>query len=574
MKVVLSNLSNKFVNEFKLKKFITNFFIKEEIEAEIIYDKDDYKYLLESTTIADDKETGDMSIQCGEDMFQRMVYLKHNEGKFDFKNCLAYKKVSFMEKLDCLVNRQINIFDYTASVTSTVNGEIQRESYSNSVLIYVGEYLQEQFDIYNLDAVLSLVGTYPDKSAQGYQIESITVAVYPEFEYREDIILGSFQEYGIYLGHRIDLYVQYARFYSPDDLGQNWLPLPTGGFYLKYEIVSDWAAPEIGKTSQLNSFGDRPEYGVGTYTKGRYSVFTKVDISNTVSLNEILIDVFSCTGFEFISNFFDINSDNSNANSPEYEYASEFCHNVKIVQSYDIIREAAIDDSFGISGLIETKDLLTDLCNLFNLAIVIDYPALTIRLEHISYFVNKGIDLTGTDYEIAEVDVNRDQIDAEVFNMAAETPTEGFYEVYVKYANLDLYSEPNEKRYSTKLIITDVTGTINNKLYEQDEYKKLYYLISTSNGALNDLNTPFSLRNIFNRLHQIGRPAKTGTIDGQQVNFGSFSIGMKTSIKINSNVGSWELINPYMSLKTEYGTFLIQGVELDEKNVLTLNCAK
>jgi hypothetical protein len=578
LKISLSNLSDRYLAEWKLKKNISNFFVKEEIEGEVTYDKDDYKYLIEATTIADEKEIGDLEIECGENLFTRPIVLRHNEGKFNFKNCIATKGINFENKLDCLITNTVNIFDYPASVTQTVQGTIQRDSYGASELIYVGEYTQELFDIYKLDNVLAIVGPYPDKSAEGYQVEYVSVAVFPDFEYETTLINGQIQEYGLYIGHRIELYVQYTRFYSPTSLGTNWIPLTGGGYVLRYEIQNDWTAPQIAKTSQLvgtgPNVGEIRDYGTVSYLKGRYSVFSNTDISNTINLNDVLLDVFGCTGFTLVSNFFNINPDATQPTNPEYDFATSFCHEIKIAQSYDIIREAALEDSFGISGLIDTKDLLTDLCMLFNLVIVTDYDINTIRIEHTSYFSSKGLDLTTKEYEINEVDVNRDTVDAEVFTMAAITPTQGFYQVYVSYTNLDLYKEPNEKRYSTKKFITDMVGTLNNVNFEKDEFKPLFYLLSTESGDVLGLNTPFSMSNLFNVLHQNNRPLKVGYVDGQLTNFGSFSIGMKGQISFLSGVLSWQKLQPYMSVVTRYGTFMIEAIEIDEKNTITLNVIK
>ncbi len=574
MKIEFSNLNTQYATEYKLKKVVKEVFISEEIETEVVYEKDDFKYLIEASSIGDDKEVGMIGIQCGNNTFMRMAVMKHNEGSFDLKKCIAKKKINFNGKLDCLINNQINIFNYEADTTQTVQGTIQRQTYTKSELIYVGEYQQEIEDIYDLNKMLSFIGTYPDYSSDGYSIETIQLTVLPEFNYETGLVNNQIQEYGVYIGHKVEIFVQYSRLFSNISLGSSWVPIQSGGFYYKFEVNTDWKAPEIYIIDQLNQFGEKPKYGSVAFLKGRYSVFSNTTISNTVLLNDILIDIFSCTGFNFISNFFGINPDGSNSNTPEYIFAEDFSHKIKIVQSYDIIRESALEDSFGISGDIDTKELLYDLCTLFNLVIVTYYDTSTIRMEHISYFSSKGINLLTKDYEIGEIELNREQVDAENFTMAAITPTEGFYKVEVKYTNIDLYKEPNEKNYSTKLIITDLTGTINNKDYEKDEYKPLFYLLSTDGSNVIGLNTPFSMKNLFSTLHQSGRSMKNGLVNGVQTTFDSFSIGMKTSIKFNSSVKSWELIDPYMSILTEYGTFRIEDVEIDDKNIITLNVSK
>ncbi len=505
----------------------------------------------------------------------RAAHIKHNEGKFDLKNCTASKTLNFSGKLECVINKQINIFDYEATVTNSTQGTLQRELYTNSELVYVGEYNLETVNIYDLDTVLNILGEYPDKSANGYYIEYIEVAVFPEFNYEEKFIAGLGNiEVAVYVGHRFNLYVQYTRFYSPISLGNNWVELAGGGYYLSYNITNDWGAPEIFKITERDPFGISKDYGSVAYLKGRYSVFSNTKISNTVAINQILTDIFSCTGYMLKSNFFGISPDNTAPQSPEYDFALNYCQNIKICQSYDIIRESAIQDSFGVSGLINTKDFITDICNLFNLVINVEYDTGIIRLENASYYSNKGPDLTLKDYEISQLDLNREFVDSENFTMARITPSEGFYQVNIKYNSPDIYREPNEKKYTTKLIITDLTGTINNREYEKDEYKSLFYLLSTDGNSVISLNTAFSMYSLFTNLHQNNRPQKNGYVNGVLSNFGSYSIGVKGEIKFNSTILSWDKLSPLMSVKTDYGVFLINSVSIDDKGLITLNISK
>ena len=173
MKVSLSNLTHKHVTEYKLKKSVSNSFLKNDIETTVIYTGSDYEYLLNSTSIGDDKESGTIEVNCGGTTYTKAAILKHTEGKLDLNKCKFEKNITFENQLDCLLNNEINIFDYPVSETSTVVGDIQRESYFKTELIYVGEYTQELEDIYNINKMLSIVGTYPDKSAEGYVVETV-----------------------------------------------------------------------------------------------------------------------------------------------------------------------------------------------------------------------------------------------------------------------------------------------------------------------------------------------------------------------------------------------------------------
>jgi hypothetical protein len=160
--------------------------------------------------------------------------------------------------------------------------------------------------------------------------------------------------------------------------------------------------------------------------------------------------VFSCTGLSVVSNWLDINADGTNPTNKYYDYAELNCKKLKIAQAFDIIRENQLQDSFGESGRLLVKDFIHDLCLIFNLNIIPDVENSIIRIEHISYFTRKGIDLTAKDYEISEVTINRDEIDSESFQMALMGGEASFFETKITYDRKDIYREPNEKIYKAK----------------------------------------------------------------------------------------------------------------------------
>lgn len=569
MKVELTNLSNNYLNDFKLKKAIDNGFIKETIDTTLIYLDADHKYLTESATKGDDKEIGTLTQICGEDTFTKDIILKHNEGKFNLKECVTEKKITFANPLDCTANKEINIFDYSGSTTETIQGELERLLYGSQKLKYIGNYEVN----YSLNEILSFMDGVPDKSALGYFVEHILITVNTQSEEQTDPSYGKYYQY---IGHDIQLSVTYVRITDTIQHSELWQPLPPSegvGFFFTGIPSYEWKAPEFSDSNIYDLFSS-DTFTNTSWEAGQLNLFRDIAISNTFPINEIIEDIFVCSGLSVISNFLGINPDGSEPTNKYYEFANNYCQEIRIAQSFDIIRESAIEDSFGKSGTIKVKDFFSEFMKPFNLLIVPDFDNDIVRIEHVSYFIGKGIDLTSVDYEFSELDLNKDKIDSETFSFAQPTPTNGFYEVKLNYENLDIYKEPNDVSYKNKTFLTDIFGCLNNKDFEGDTYKKLFFLLSTSDGAIIGLNSSFSIKNLVLSLHDINRPTKNALINGVQYQFSGYSIGFEGEVKLVSNVMQWKVLWPLMSILTDYGTYLIEEIELSQDNEMVLKIKK
>jgi hypothetical protein len=569
LKVTLTNISDNYLNDYVLKKEIDNGFVKETVNTDLFYFKDDAKYLTESAIRGDDKETGTISKECGLLTFEKDIFIKHNEGKFNLKNCSAEKKLTFANPLDCVANGEINIFDYAGSEVKTIQGVLGSLVYGDVKDKYIGNYLS----VFTLDEILSFMGGVPDKSSLGYFVEYIRLSVFAEIETKNDPTYGN---YDLYTGHKIELYVKYIRITDVIKHSDLWLPLPISegvGFYFIGIPGYDWKAPIY---SEITTFeiGTTDTYSNTVFEAGSNNVYKDIPISNTFAINEIIEDLFTCSGMVPISNFFGINPDATEPDNKYYDFATNFCHQIKIAQSFDIIRESAIEDSFGKSGTIKVKDFFSEIIKPFNLLIVPDFENDIVRIEHVSYFITKGIDLVDVDYEFSDLEMNKEKIDNETFSFAQPSPTDGFYEVKLEYENLDLYTEPNDIQYKNKTFMTDVFGTLNNKDYEGDGYKKLFYLLSTDGTSIIGLNSSFSIKNLVLNLHDLNRPMKNALIKGVKQTFGGYSIGLEGEIKFVSNPFQWDVLWPLMSVKTVYGTYLIDEIEFNQDGEMTLKIKK
>ena len=549
-----------YIDRFTLSRSVENTFVKSEIQTEIKFTGENHDYLFRERLKGSDKETGQLTHECENQTWEKDVFISHNEGTFDLKRCVTTKKISFGNPLDCLIGvNNINIFDYPAGVIDLVQGVLTKEKHEVQKYVYFGP----DSNNYTLNDVLIELGGIPDKTAEGYAIEYIKVTAVPEY----DFIIDLFEQYK---GHKCEIYVQYVGVYSGTQISSDWIDINGIWFYNPSLFpVKSWSAPvkKIIPIFILNFIDSTWEFGT-------FLNYSDIPISNCVSLNAVLLGLFTCTGLDLVSNFFNINADGSNPANKYYDFATSFCHDIKIVQSFDIIRESSIEDSFGKSGFLTSKDILTDLSLFFNLMLTTDTTLNIARWEHVSYFQTKGYDVTSrTDVDISPLESDKEKIDSELFLMAQPT-TDHFYKIKVKYNVPDLYKEENEKKYQVKKFLTDVFSTLNNKKFEGSEYEYLFYLLSTDGTNIIGLNNQFSINSIFRNLHDLNRPYKTGQIGDTYTDFAGFSVGLETTIKFFSSVLTWDTLFPFMSIKTNIGTFKVDTSEVNEKGLITLKCKK
>lgn len=575
MKVTISNLSEAYLQNYKLRKKFDNNYSVKELDNSVIYQKDDFKYLLEATATGLIKETGKIEKKCKDYDFELDVELKHTEGKFSMKNCIAEKKVILNNPLDCIIDKKLNIFDFAASNTNTIQGEIYRSDLVVEKRIAFDNINHDgtgsPTNKVKLNEILDILGGIPDQSAFGFYPEYGYITFIPDVRIDND---PSFGKYETYQGHIITLYVVYVQLWSATQESIYWKPAALGGFYFPLneplkisneEYIEVIVFDLFSSATYQNSF-----WGIGSINQQKY---VKTDISNTYLLNPIITKMFECiSGKTVVSNFFGINPDGLNPNNEYYQWAETFAQQIKIVQSFDIIRESAIKDSFAQSGLFEVKKLLKDICLLFNL--IISQKDDIIYIEHKSFYTGKAIDLTSKEYEFSDLEVNRELIDIEMFQYAQNFDNLSHYQAEITYNKTNLYVQENTKQFKTELIVTDVFQAINKEKYNESEYEKLFFLLLTNGNEILGLNQELKFENIVKKLHDLDRPLKKAKINNEDHEFLKYSIGFGGEIKIASSLRMFNLLEPFTSVVTDFGTFVIQEIEIDQTDLMTLKIKK
>ena len=530
--------------------------------------------MVEAAVSGFDKETGTITYMCGETEFEKDVFISHTEGKFNLLQCKTEKKISLVNPLDCITSKKVNIFDYAPTKTNTLQGVLVRGKYYKE-LIRVFNPIAGSSVIVNpvyltLNEALALLGSIPDYSGVGFYPEFVKIELLPFLNSDIGPIL---YDYTKYVYHKLSISIDYISIVSPTQITPYWR---AGGFLGQYfypdPIVIDWNAEQHATYEAMTMEHEIRSFQFSQWTKGRLNQIKNTVISNTIPLQPILEGVFDCTGLEVVSNFFNLNADDTQPDNKYYDFAFDFCQNIKLVQSYDIIKEDAIEDSFDKSGEIENIKLLKNLCLVFNCIIVKD--GANIRIEHVSYFFDRGIDLTSMEYEISELELNKENLQKEVFSFAQTFNNDAYFKCEIDYKAGKIYEEPLVKEYKSDLFVTDVFNSINNADFQKDEYKKLFYLLSTDGANIIGLNSAFTMRTLTKSLHDLRRPMKSGYILDVKTTFGAYSVGFEGDIKIKSNAVVWDSLFPLMAVKTKVGVFLITETNLTSDGLLTLKIYK
>lgn len=577
MKVELTALGiSTQIQDYKVSKKIDDFGVVIDIDTDAIFDKENgYAVLLENTMQGNTKEPALITIPCGEDDIEIDGYIGHNQGKINFKSCRMGKAVKFENPIECIVNKEINIFDYTPSTTKTIQGNLETEyvtktifvnniAFLDPIVINAGRYIMPLVD------ALANLGPLDDLSSRAFYEAYKRVNVFAVFT--NDGFIP------VYLHHAIVVTVVWQRITSPTQLSNDWIPLPPSegaGFFIPFAPI-EWKSAvitELRANVELPIGSINVPYNDVFYEAGNANSLRNVSVSNTFFINEIIEEVFSCTGLELRSNFFNINTDNTNPDNSEYDFAIEYLQQLKIAQSFDIIRESAIEDSFGKSGTFAAKQMILEFNRLFGLILIYDSVVDVLRWEHYTYFESKGIDfeLQGIEYEFSDdADINKDIINTETWTMAQPSPTDGFYTTKIDYQNYSLNSEINDITKKSDKFMTDIFGCLNNKDYEGDAYKKLFFLLATDGSNVIALNSSLSMRSIVENLHYRNRALKTGLHDNRPVTFSGYSVGLSAEISFFGSFKVFNKINPTNTVKLNVngnGTWLIDEMEIEGKKI-------
>lgn len=535
------------INEWELTKKYDDYTVQLSLDKPFVFtDPTAYKYLLEMAVKGPHYlETSPITdAVCGVSL-PNTVYCV--SGEFDTDKCSVEKKVDLNKELR--FSEDVNIFDAAASEVATFDGLIERKTFSKTI--------SANNPILTFTSLLSLF-TLPNYEAEGYYMERVDL----EARAVTGEVPNLDEKY--YIDHNVEVFIKYVKISSTYEI-PDWIP--HGNVYI-YEVP---ALTVTGGVSDVVDLSQNELYYSHKYTaKATVEKIENSVISNTRDFNEVLDSLFSVP---YISNFFDVNSDSTQPENKYYTYASDWLHHLRIVQSFDVINEDAIDsDSFGNSGKVNGEKLISDLNKMFNLVLIYDPLLNLIRHEHVTYFRQKQVDFSGNkNYTIEPLKFNENDIKSETWQMPTSGNDKSHYSTTIEY----LATATDDKTYSINEILTDVFYFLNNEEEEQSSNEDKFFLLCTDGSDnLVALNTLISIKNLVRVFHDINRPSRLGVQDKENVNFISTSIGITSEISTIESLSSFLAINPEMAIKLNEGTFYVDELSINESNELTIKIKK
>lgn len=334
----------------------------------------------------------------------------------------------------------------------------------------------------------------------------------------------------------IQVRTQYAREFSLDltePPGDGWISLGAGWARPIATLPLEYFTTETEEGRALvyeewdidsTQFGIYGRYRIVGLNENGTSIFT-----NGKALNALIEDLAAQCDLTVVSDFLNINPDNTHPDNEYYDNAEVDAHGLHIFQITDVAR---LDESQSATiGLIQFKKIIDALKIAFNLDVEI-VNGNTLRIEHLSFWPNTvNIDLTQAEFlyliesKWKYTYDQESQPKNEVFGWDHETDGKGndFDGFPISYDN-DCVNDVENKQDRVLLASGFLTNpyfiTGNEDYFDSTD---LFVLVSSTDGILNSATQPISGLSKLNgnlafgyllpRYYPYGRPFKMGQIN-------------------------------------------------------------
>lgn len=478
-------------------------------------------------------------------------------GEFDHKRKIVEKKADLNQPIRFVEDP--NIFNIEPKTIKSFTGTV------DSFVDQVNGFIFEEIDATFFENVRKYRDTtVADRRAEGYYIEhdkitftGHTTPVDPE---DPENTAERFNQYTVVFE------TTYKRIESPDPL-PGWVPW--NGVYV-FPIPRGPMTIELIEKPYVDENGDDKIIYDCILESGRQGRYRSIDISNTISFQEFMPTIFNTS---YVSNFFGINDDGTEPYNKYYSFAEDYLKNLKLIQSFDIIIANAEEDSFGISGKIDPEKLIKDLNTQFNTMLVYYPEEDIIRHEHVSYFNSKKVDFTEAKYDLEPYKFNASETVLERWELADQGADPAHNSTEIDYR----IPGEQEETYVVELLMTDFNSYLNQAKYVDDtNLRKKFFIVAadSSDQSIVEFNNVLAIKNLVEKLHDLGRPSVNGTQDGRSIRFASSSHGLTTSLKLTESLKSFLAINPEMRIDLKEGSFYAVEPKINQSGEMTITLRK
>ncbi len=466
-------------------------------------------------------------------------YLRLSKGEWDVSGCKVTIPVEVNDTFTCLTTewtKYFNLFDYgdePIEVTPFYGVLVYQQCQYDHTMVFdpippwetmIAQIKSYVWNNFADDCISSGEGWTPIKHT--YKAE---------FELKHSGLFGNDLSMHVHLTVR----TQYAREMSLDisePPGNGWIGGPP--WFRAVNIVSlpvlDHTTSE-GLQALAEEWGETVDVGflsinqiVGLDADGN-SILT-----NGKEMGPVLEDWAEQCDLTIISNFFNINPDETNPDNEYYERAEYDAHGIVLFQVTDVAR---IDETESATIALTTfKKIIDALKVAFNVDVDIEDGGV-LRIEHKSYWqrpVNMDLTLPAFFTWIkSKWKYTYDQAKLpkrEHFRWAVESDkTGGDFDGYpIEYDNncVNDIDDPQEEDYNADQFLTNIVHVVNNEDFFDSD---IILMVSTTDGVINYAVQPISGRNKLNgtmsfgyllpRYHDHSRPFKEGFINKIQTAF-------------------------------------------------------
>jgi hypothetical protein len=317
-------------------------------------------------------------------------------------------------------------------------------------------------------------------------------------------------------------------------------------------------------------------------------------LQNGRKLNDVLKFLLADCDLTIVSDFFNINPDNTHPDNIAYDYADNFLHEVVIFQKSDIRRTnkrnvngTALDVDYATHAYIKLKNFLEFLRVIYNVHWSVEENVF--RIEHYTYFTEGSLmlDLTIQNRNILaglhKYNYKKESLPGkETWKWMEITDTvndfDGLPVTYNSECSFD--KEGKDIEYNAEQVTTNVEFIINNpdKIADSGfvlvatEYNTIITDIGLISGKIK-INAPHAFANLQYHLHRHGRPQKYGNMNGSDETF--YNVNKTRSqpeISFKISTDDLTLFNPIDKVKTQLGWGNVEQATLsDPENVMKIS---